>query len=137
MMQFSIKNPPINRMLATLDPDIMRAGPHEEPVATYTRLAAEGTEASIGSDTAEIQIDADVTTPGVAFLRTSLVREMLESFVGKELPLRFELEETPRGTARVRFSDRGGIALQNEWCTFPDPTTAPHVAPANLYRGTE
>lgn len=65
-MEFVIRNPPAKRLLATLDEDVVRDRSGEKPLATYTRIAASGVEVSIGSETAELPLPAEVTIQGVA-----------------------------------------------------------------------
>ncbi len=136
-MLFAVTHPPISQMLATLDPDIVEGAAGEKPCVTYTRLASDGDRASIGNTSAEFPFPAAVTRPGVAFLPTSYVRRMLETFIGKEMILGFELSINDRGWAQVRFGDRRELIPPTEYAYFDKPSTAPTLPPASLDRSVK
>lgn len=80
------------RLLSVLEPDARELSDRMQVVATYSRISAGADALLIASGQGEISVAARVEQPGVLFLRTAVLREILVSFKGRAMPLTLRFE---------------------------------------------
>lgn len=123
-MFFVVDKPRLQRMIRLVRED--KQPKHQGTEPPFLRLAAQGSEVSVAGNQVSATFPATVYEEGVIFLRTTLFRQLLETFT-EEAFLSLQIDKAGLHMGNVFLSfEAADIVL------FPNAQQAPQQWPAKL-----